>query len=499
MFFGLAKIHKLGKVPYEVNNLPLRPVISNIGTSTYEISKYLAKTLTPLTKSVYNIDSTKDFLEKIKTAKIETGYKMVSLDVVSLFTSVPLDFTINLILDKIYEEKRVSTKLSRNELKSLLELCTKRMHFSFNNDIYKQTNGVAMGSPLGPVLANIFMVELEDSLVPRLSDKMKLWYRYVDDTFTFIKEGDIKYVEEILNNFHRDIQFTNDIEKNDELAFLDVKVIRNLDGSFETDVYRKKTDNSIYINWNSYAPKIWKIGTLKGLVRRAHLICSNETLKEKELKFLKHVFTKINGYPSKIVYKTFKEIEKKIEEERASNINTRQNIETIDDESNEGIVNEAETKPWICLPYFGEKSEKIINKFKSRLRNILPSEVKPRIIFKGKKLGSFFSCKDKVKKEHLSNLVYGFKSEGSNTINYVGETNVRFGARMHEHAVTDKNSAIYKNSNLGNREATENDFVILERNYSYKINRKIAEALFIKQHKPVLNEQVKSFKLQLFN
>ena len=114
-------------------------------------------------------------------------------------------------------------------------------------------------------------------------------------------------------------------------------------------------------------------------------------------------------------------------------------------------------------------------------------------------MGSFFSCKDKVKKEHLSNLVYGFKSEGSNTINYVGETKVRFGARMHEHAVTDKNSAIYKNSNLGNREATENDFVILERNYSYKINRKIAEALFIKQHKPVLNEQDRSFKLQLFN
>ena len=113
---------------------------------------------------------------------------MVSLDVVSLFTSVPLDYTINVILDEVFKEKKIQTKLTRAELKSLLELCTKEMHFSFNGKIYKQKNGVAMGSPLGPVVANIFMVHLEKQMIPRLSDKMSSWFRYVDDTFTFIKE-----------------------------------------------------------------------------------------------------------------------------------------------------------------------------------------------------------------------------------------------------------------------------------------------------------------------
>ena len=61
LFFGLAKVHKLENNPYEVGNLPLRPVISNIDTSTYEISKYMAKLLTPLTKSIYSIESTRDF------------------------------------------------------------------------------------------------------------------------------------------------------------------------------------------------------------------------------------------------------------------------------------------------------------------------------------------------------------------------------------------------------------------------------------------------------
>ena len=208
----MAKVHKL-KGSTDIRDLPLRPVISNIGTSTYELSRYLATLLSPLAVSEYTISNSKDFIGKIKSQKIEQNYSMVSFDVTALFTNVPLDFTINLILDKIYKEKIIKTNLARKDLEKLLNLCTKEMHFSFNNQIYKQINGVAMGSPLGPVLANIFMVELEKKLVPNLADKMPLWFRYVDDTFTFIKNVDIENVKSVLNNFHSDIKFTNEIEK----------------------------------------------------------------------------------------------------------------------------------------------------------------------------------------------------------------------------------------------------------------------------------------------
>ena len=123
-------------------------------------------------------------------------------------------------------------------------------------------------------------------------------------TFTFIKEGEIESVRDSLNGFHQDIKFTYEIEQDNRIPFLDVNVTRNDDGTFDTDIYRKKTDTNIYINWDAFASRSWKIGTLKGLFRRAYMICSTEVKKQNEIKFLKHVFTKVNGYPSRVVNNT---------------------------------------------------------------------------------------------------------------------------------------------------------------------------------------------------
>ena len=215
-------MHKLQNGSMNVNELPIRPVISNIGTATYELSKYLAKLLQPIAKSDFTIESTKDFVRKIREKKIDKEFEMVSFDVVSLFTSVPLDFTIDIILDKIYNQNLISTKLTRDEMKLLLEICTKEMHFSFDGNIFRQVNGVAMGSPLGPVIANIFMVELEKRLIPTMSNKISLWFRYVDDTFTFIRKGQVENVIEILNGFHENINFTFEKEAESSISFLDV-------------------------------------------------------------------------------------------------------------------------------------------------------------------------------------------------------------------------------------------------------------------------------------
>ena len=106
-FYGIAKIHKL--LPNDtINELPLRPIVSNIGSATCHLSKYLAKLLSPLSKSEYTIKSTKYFVEKIKKEHIPNDHLLVPFDVKSLFTNVPLDQTIEIILNRIYVQKASS-------------------------------------------------------------------------------------------------------------------------------------------------------------------------------------------------------------------------------------------------------------------------------------------------------------------------------------------------------------------------------------------------------
>ena len=120
--------------------------------------------------------------------------------------------TIEIILGRVYEKKDLTTTtISKREMKELLYLCTKNVHFSFSSEIYMQNDGVAMGFPLGPVLANIFIVELEKTIMPSFSDKIKLWKRYVDDTSTFVKTDEIKDVLSSLNRCYSNIIFTMEI------------------------------------------------------------------------------------------------------------------------------------------------------------------------------------------------------------------------------------------------------------------------------------------------
>ena len=210
------------------------------------------------------------------------------------------------------------------------------------------------------------------------------------------------------------------------------------------------------------------------------------------------MFTKVNGYPSKVVYNTLQEIIKKIEKES--------NVEEVKPGSTSGNVENTESSgkdeifPHMCLPYKGPEGEEVLNRFKGYLNKVLPKEIKPRFIYKGKKLGSFFKVKDSIKKEHLSDLVYGyFRSITPKLAHYVGETNVRYGSRTYEHSCTDKQSAIFKDSKANNYTISQNDFRVIEIGFNNTINRKIAEALYINELKPSLNEQVISYKLKLFN
>ena len=170
-FYGTAKVHKLA-INDTVEELPLRPIVSNLNTATYHLARYLAKILSPLSRSQYTVESSNKFVNVIKQQVIPSSYKLVSFDVKSLFTNVPLDRTIDIILKRIYDKHEITTNIGRKEMKDLITLCTKNVLFTFNNEIYQQRDCVAMGSPLGQVLAGIIVVELENCIVPKLNSHL---------------------------------------------------------------------------------------------------------------------------------------------------------------------------------------------------------------------------------------------------------------------------------------------------------------------------------------
>ena len=192
---------------------PLRPIVDTIGSTHYGVGKFISKLLHPLTQNQYHLKDSFDAAEKISGIPrqlYDDGYRFVSFDVKSLFTNVPLNKTIEIILDRVYNKKVISTALKKQTLKKLMKDTCSKTAFMYDGIIYEQIDGVSMGAALGPVLANIIMTEMERVVVDQLiqSGKIKFYAKYVDDILHLVKPDDIDDILQRFNNFHRNIEFT---------------------------------------------------------------------------------------------------------------------------------------------------------------------------------------------------------------------------------------------------------------------------------------------------
>ena len=135
---------------------------------------------------------------------------MTSFDIDSLFTNMPLDETIEICVKNLFGRKRKFKGFTKLEFKELLQFAVKDALFIFNGNYYVQRDGVAMGSPLGPTLANIFLCHWEKTWLKKCPKQFSpLYYnRYIDDTFVlFSSEEHVKKFHKYLNSRHKNITF----------------------------------------------------------------------------------------------------------------------------------------------------------------------------------------------------------------------------------------------------------------------------------------------------
>ena len=468
--YGLAKVHK--------NGTPVRPVNSMIGSPTYELAKWLDGYIKPNIPSTYSLDSTAQFIGDLNNFPLYPGDVHVSFDVESLFTNIPLQETIGMIATRLYSDKAVTTPpVDKKIFIKLMKLATEGM-FPYKDKLYQQIDGVAMGSPLGPTLANFFLGVIECKLLDKDSPiHPKFYRRYIDDIYCiFDSSQDYKAFHGILNSLHPNLNFTIETTEG-SLPFLDVE-IKLIDDHVETCIYRKSTHTGVLLNYEAIAPLKWKRGLVLCLLHRAYNTCSNSVLFRKEVSILRTMFTN-NGYPTFI----FRNI-------LQSFLSKKQDVQVAE----EKISEDEPCTVVLKIPYLGQFSRK----FARTVSGLMEEKFKVRVnvVFLTFKVGSYFSLKSTTPYFYRSNVVYLFKClcDVNNPASYVGQTTRHLAVRVEEHFSLQKvkDSAILKHVSkcvpCQNGNPRDNFTIVKQCRNAYECE--IYEALVIRKLRPSLNKQL---------
>ena len=288
--------------------MPLRPIISTTNNYNFNLAKYLTTLLEKArTKRTTYIKDSFTFAKLIRQQKKQKNDCMSSLDVESLYINTPVHEAIHLAIKVIMKKKEADNqfaKLNENDWKHLFDLAVTNTPFRFYDELYLQVDGVSMGSPLAPILADIFTEHIEGRLEKfEDNNKIKFYLRYVEDAYIILngKEIDIKKLLDYVNSLHSNLKFTNETEKDHQFSFLDVKVTRQRT-KFETTIHRTKTHTGQLLNWSSCQAKKYNIALIKKLTFRALNICSSKILLTEECNAIEKALVK-NGYPVNLVKK----------------------------------------------------------------------------------------------------------------------------------------------------------------------------------------------------
>jgi hypothetical protein len=481
--YGLPKTHKTG--------VPVRPILSAVTCHNYNLAKFLVPLLNPLTVSDNNISDTFQFADTIRKRVDLSPTLMVSFDVESLFTNVPVLETVNIILDQLFPTNCTYYGFTRSEFHSLLMLAVDDSYFVFNGKLYKQIDGMAMGSPLGPIFANIFLTHFENTFMKNAPVQPLFYKRYVDDTFWLLPvNSDVDSLLTYLNSCHPNMKFTYETECNNALHFIGLTVSHDVSAcnfGFSTTVYRKPTSTSLYMNFNSFTPLQYRLSVFKCLVFRALKLCSSWASVSDEIQALRSMLLR-NAFPSWVLDRIIR-----------FSLNSFLNPTLR--------FGPAKERLYVGLPFLGKQTDIIRKKLIKVFKQFVPH--KDLIIYfrPGRRVGNFFHIKDLTPTELRSSIVYRYTCTSCQA-SYIGQTARHFRHRIAEHMgvshLTWKEVKIKVHSNIRehvnccpNSSCTPQNFKIIATGGTEQ-ELLIKERLLITKEKPLLNGNTGSYDLLLY-
>ena len=398
----------------------------------------------------------------------------------SLFTNVPTEETIEIIINAVYNHPTLPPPpLKTDTMRKLLQVCTSETPFHFCGKTYVQIDGVSIGSPLGPTFADFYMSYLENTLLQqqhRVSNPI-FYVRYVDDILAIFKsQNHIRFFVNRLKS-HSILNFTTEEMQNNKFHFLDIALTVQPNGDITTAVYVKPTDQGIYTNYFSHSPDMYKYSIIKTLVTRALKYSFSWHEFNVEITRLKQIFAN-NNFPQ---IQTEKIINKMLEKylERPSNDANSDSIQYYVRLQN--------------LSSFSSDSKLIRNIIiKTHVKPVDSSKIVSLMPFyRPLKLSSKFSTRIKHACPNRVNVVYQFNcSEPRGNAVYIGYTTCTLQNRCKRHRY--KSSGICQHYNHDhsmfppNHDQLINNFKILH-SFPNKIDLQLAEAFEIKSKNPIIN------------
>ena len=350
---------------------------------------------------------------------------------------------------------------------SLLEFCLKTTYFQFQGRFYEQLHGAAMGSPISPIVANLYMEDFETKAISSAVHPPSTWKRFVDDTFVVIESSRKEEFLDHINNLDPHIEFTTEDAKPDRsLPFLDTLVHKQPDNSLLTSVYRKPTYTDLYLQWDSHHHLSAKYSVINTLRHRIKTVYSkHHLLKEEE--------DHLNRAPSNCRYPAWA-----LNRARINTSNKNKNRRTYSNTSNK--------MPYIVVPYMKGLSESCKNI--CRRHGI-------EMQFKGantiRKLLVHPKDKDDILKK--SGVIYRYKCGRVDCEDeYIGESGRTFAERFREHLRSP--SPIYDHFKTTGHEVSLDNFSIVGRD-DQSMTRTIREAMLIRVNDPSLNRNIGKYQL----
>lgn len=327
LFYILPKIHK--------ENIPGRPIVSSINSLTEHISEFLTLCIQPITENLNSyIKDTKHFLQKVITQpKVQKNTLLVSIDVKSLYTNIPHKEGIHACLHFIKKYKTTLPNFTPNNkiLETLLTFVLDNNYFEFNERLYKQMFGTAMGTKMAPPYANLFLGHLENNFIlnSNFKSNLQLYLRFLDDIFIIWKgeEQELNKFFEYINNIHNTIKFTWEYSKT-SINFLDTTIyINKRTKRLCSKLYKKPTDKTSLLHFNSYHPLHTKLSIIYSQAVRYRTITTNNAILKNELKDLKTNLLS-RKYPSYLINSQIQKIKNSTQKQYLYQTKRNKNIKT---------------------------------------------------------------------------------------------------------------------------------------------------------------------------